>query len=110
MSERILKINNLIKKELALIIAREIEPEPETLITINRVDTSSDLAQAKIYISAIPQNNQTKIIKKLIKNRAKLQSQLNQKLILRKIPRLIFIDDKSQSNINELDQILENLT
>ncbi len=58
MSKRIPQVNQLIKKELSQIIQREIDFSPDVLVTLTRVDTSSDLMEAKIYISVLQEEKE----------------------------------------------------
>ena len=52
MSERILRVNSEIQKAISYILANEIKnPLIKGLITVTKVDTTTDLDQSKIYLS-----------------------------------------------------------
>ena len=52
MSERILRVNSEIQKAISYIISNELKnPLIKGLITVTKVDTTTDLDQSKIYIS-----------------------------------------------------------
>ncbi|MFC1629913.1 ribosome-binding factor A [Patescibacteria group bacterium] len=55
MSQRIQRINEVIKEEISKILLKEIDFPREILVTVTRVDTSSDLRQAKVFISCYPE-------------------------------------------------------
>jgi len=63
-NNRISKLNSLVKEELAKIIQKEIDFEEGTLVTIYKVEVSSDVAHANIRISVIPDENEKKALEK----------------------------------------------
>jgi len=107
MSYRIAKLNSLIKKELANAILTEVELPPDLLATITEVKTSRDLSQARIWISVLPEDKRNSIVKTLQKNKIKLQSLLNSRLHLRKIPKLHFSIDTSQEKVEKINKLLD---
>ncbi len=107
MSYRIAKLNSLIKKELANAILTEIDLPPNTLTTIIRVVTSRDLSQARIWISVLPEDKRSLIVKTLQRNKIKLQSLLSSRLHLRKIPKLHFSVDTSQEKAERINKLLD---
>lgn len=109
MSNRLLKINELICQQLGQIIIQEIEFPPGTLVTPTRVDVSSDLKQAKIYISVLPVNNQQLVMKILIRQANNLQRLLNNRITLKNIPKLRFFIDETEERVKKLDELLDNL-
>ena len=50
MSDRILKVNELLKQEAGAAIARELEMPHGVLATITRLDAQADLKTAKIFV------------------------------------------------------------
>ncbi len=109
MSERALKINQLIKKELGQILLKELDFPKEILVTLTRVETSADLNQSKIFISIIPENQTAKILKILEKQIYFLQQKLNKRLKIKPIPRIIFVEEKETSRAGKIEEILESL-
>jgi len=65
MSYRILKVNKLIKKELSEAILKEFDLPEGILLTITRVETSSDLSQARAYFSTLPEGKSKALLKLL---------------------------------------------
>lgn len=55
MSQRIKRVNELLKHEISQLILREID-FPDILVTITDIDTSADLRHTKVKISALPQD------------------------------------------------------
>jgi ribosome-binding factor A len=109
MADRILKINGLIREQLGQIINVAVEFPPQTILTITRVVTSADLRQANIYVSILPAENEHKAMKILIKEAFNLQRALNEKIVLRSIPKLRFRIDREEQKAAEIDRLLDNL-
>ncbi len=109
MSYRIPQLNSLIQKELGRAFLDEIELPPGALTTIMQVETSPDLSQAKIWISVLPEQKRAGILRALQRQRAALQSFLNRRLILRKIPRLVFCLDISEEKAARINKLLDQI-
>ena len=52
MKHRMLRVNEVVKRELSGILAREISFEG-ALVTINHVDVKSDLKSAHVFVSVL---------------------------------------------------------
>lgn len=109
MSERIQRVNQLIKRELGPIILKEIEFPSGVLTTVTRVETSIDLKQAKIYVSAMPRIKLDVVLKILNHQVYALQQKLNKRLRMRPLPKIIFVEEKETSEAGRIEEILEEL-
>ncbi|WP_259158898.1 ribosome-binding factor A [Candidatus Karelsulcia muelleri] len=85
----------LIKKKLSEIFNRELIYFPyRKLIIITKVIVISDLSLAKIYLSFFPKEKENNLIKILNKKSKYYKKLLFKKLILKKMPNILFnIDD-----------------
>lgn len=109
MSNRILRVNQLIKQELSKIILKEIEFLSGVLVTITRVQTSPNLIQAKVYISVMPENKTKKTLQILDQGIYQLQQRLNQRLRMRPVPRISFTEEKETLKAGRIEEILEEI-
>lgn len=109
MSERIQRVNQLIKRELGPIILKEIEFPSGVLVTLTRVETSVGLKQAKIYVSAIPRIKLDIVLKILNRQIHPLQQKLNKRLRMRPLPKIIFVEEKETVKAGEIEKILIGL-
>ncbi|MBI5766077.1 ribosome-binding factor A [Candidatus Falkowbacteria bacterium] len=109
MPDRIIKINELIREQLGWLINKEIELPPGVIITITKVATAKDLRQANIYVSILPDVKTFQVMKILIINARHLQNLLNEKIVLRNIPKLKFYLDDEERKAIEIDELLDNL-
>ena len=109
MSKRIQQVNALIKRELSQILLREIEFSPNVLVTITRVETSSNLIESNIWVSTLPEEKLKRSLEILNKNIYILQQKLNQRLKMRPIPRIKFLEERKTSEAGKVEKILEEL-
>ena len=79
------------------------------MISITAVDTSSDLGQAKIYLSVYDLKSKTDFMKGLKSASGHLRYELGRALSLRHTPQLQFELDKSLERGANIASILNNL-
>jgi ribosome-binding factor A len=106
MKHRQLRVNELLKRELSAIIAREITFE-HALVTINQVDVTADLKNAHVYVSVLGENKN--ILPQLEEHRAALQAQLARHVVLKYTPHLIFHLDNSIERGTRVIEILQEI-
>lgn len=109
MAERIPQVNQLIKKELGRLILKEVDLPEGVLVTLTRVETASNLIEAKVYISSMPDDQLPGILSILRKNVYFLQQKLNERLKMRPIPKIIFIEEKSTREAGRVEELLEKI-
>jgi len=102
MSERIQKINELIKQELSMAFVFDF---PGEIVTINFIHTAPDLSNSKIYISVT--SGHQSIYDALKKKTGEYRKMLADKLFIRKIPKLEIIKDEMQSEIEHIEELIE---
>jgi ribosome-binding factor A len=108
-SKRIQRVNQLIKEELSQILLKEIEFPPGSLVTITRVETSSNLIESNIWVSVLPEERLSESLGSLNKNIYTLQQKLNQRLEMRPVPRIKFLEEKKTKEAGKVEEILEKL-
>lgn len=109
MSKRIQRVNQLIKKELSQIILKEIEFPQDVLVTITQVETSANLIDSNVWISVLPEERSKRILEILNKNIYILQQKLNQRLKMRPVPKIKFLEEKRTAEAGKIEEILEKL-
>lgn len=109
MSERIKKINDLIRDEVARIFLDELEKEDNILVTVTGADTSPTLEHATITISVFPKKKENEILKKLKKQIYQIQQMLNRRLSMRPIPKIRFEIDPSEERTDKIEKIFKNI-
>jgi len=109
MSKRIQRVNALIKRELSQLILKEFDFPLDILVTLTRVETTSDLRDTNVWISIIPDEKNEKIIEILDKNIYFLQQKLNKRLKMRLLPKIKFLEEKKTKEASRVEEILERL-
>lgn len=104
--QRVEQFNELIKREMGRIFLREIELPESSLITITRVQTSSDLAQAKIWVSVFPVSQSKKVFKELFRKIGYFQGLLNRRLRIKPLPRIKFLFDRTGESMDQIEKAL----
>ena len=108
MKHRLLRVNELVKRELSAIIAREINFKG-ALVSINAVDVSPDLKSAHVFVSTLGADNLASVIARLEANRPALQAELSKHVVLKYTPHLIFHLDESIKRGARVLEILDDI-
>jgi ribosome-binding factor A len=106
MSIRKLRVNELLKRELSSIIAREIT-FTDALVTINQVNVAADLKTAHVYVSVLGQSKD--VVAQLEENRVALQTELSRHVVLKYTPHLFFHLDDSIERGTRVIEILQQI-
>ncbi|MFH1714064.1 MAG: 30S ribosome-binding factor RbfA [Candidatus Nealsonbacteria bacterium] len=109
MSNRLPRVNQLIKKELSQIVLKEADFLSGVLVTLTRVETTSNLRESKIYISCMPEEKQETVFKRLNNQVWQFQQLLNKRLKMRPIPKIIFFKEKETVKAGKIEKILAKL-
>ena len=108
MKHRQLRVNELVKRELSAIIAREINFEG-VLVSVNAVDVTPDLKNAHVFVSILGSANSASVIDRLEAHRPALQAELSRHVVLKYTPHLIFhLDDSIERGARVLE-IMQDL-
>lgn len=99
-SHRTQRLSKELKKKISIILQREFKDTIINTITIIKVIVSSDLTNAKIFVSFLDINNNKKILNKIkiLQNASGfISSLLCKSMYIRFLPKLIFLYDNSLS-------------
>jgi ribosome-binding factor A len=102
------KLNMLMRDELGKIIDRTLEFSEHALVTITRVNTSSDLRYATVFVSIFNTNNAS-VLEILEKNVYHIQQQLNKKLRMRPVPKIRFALDEEEIRRESVERSLPKI-
>ena len=106
MSNRIEKVNSLLEHEIGKIILKDFAFSPEILVTLTRVVSSSNLIEAKVYISVYPEEKSEGIICALQKSVYDVQYKINRTLRQRPIPKIKFVKETEISKAARVEELL----
>lgn len=108
MSHRIEQVNELMRAELANLLVRHM-PAIDHLITITRVECSTDLRYAKVFISVLPETMSGTALKNLRGASRIFTDELKKKLKMKFIPKLNWQIDPGERYAAEIDEVFKNL-
>lgn len=108
MKHRLLRVNELVKRELSGIVAREVNFE-SAIVTINHVDVTADLKNAHVFVSVLGSENGDTVMNKLEAHRLALQSELARHVALKYTPHLVFHLDDSIKRGSRVIEIMREL-
>lgn len=108
--DRITRVNELIKREIADLLEQK-GFEGNCLISVTQVKTSSDLRNAKVYISVFGGDEQVrkKAMRYLEQNRYDLQKKMSRDVVLKYTPVLEFIPDHQLEEVDKILSIMAEL-
>ena len=107
MKHRLLRVNELLKRELSSLLVREMTFE-DLLVTVNQVDVTPDLKSAHVYVSVLGSKGRKEVLPKLEANRAALQAELSKHVVLKYTPHLVFhLDDSIERGARVLEILQE---
>lgn len=109
-SNRIIRINEEIQKELSALIRNLKDPRVQnTMISITRVETTPDLRYAKIYVSFLEENRAADAMKGLKSSAGFLRRELGHSLNLRYTPEIQWSLDDSITYGAKMLELINNL-
>jgi ribosome-binding factor A len=109
---RMQRVGDVLQKELATLIRREIRDPRIGMVTISGISVTPDFSYAKIFVTFLTNTSQddSETIKTnlhaLNKASSFLRCLLAKKLMLRKIPQLKFVYDSALEKAWHVDELL----
>ena len=109
-TNRIGRINEEIQRELSGLLRNVKDPRVQkTMISVTRVQTTSDLRYAKVYVSMLDKDQTREVLKGLKSAGGWLRRELGARLQLRYTPELVWEEDTSITHGARIFDILATL-
>src|SRR3978361_345638 len=108
MKHRLLRVNELLKRELSTIITRDMKFQ-DALVTVNQVDVTPDLKSAHVFVSVLGKGEPFAVLTKLQENRTVLQAEMSRNVVLKYTPHLVFHLDDSTERGARIIKILQEI-
>lgn len=107
MSLRLTRVNELLKREIGSVIQRDYEWNG-ALVTVNAVEVTQDLKEAKVWIGVLA-GNFSSVLEKLNNEHGAIQRKVMKRVVLKSTPVLQFRHDGSAERgvdmVNLLDEV-----
>ncbi len=109
MSQRLSRVNELLKREISVCLEHHFE-FPGVLVTVHAVDVSVDFKNANVFVGVIGSHEETRaVVNKLNGKRGQIQGKVMKRVTLRNTPVLHFkVDDSIERGVKLLD-ILDDI-
>ncbi len=105
------RVAELMKREIAAILARELQdPRVSTMVSVTDVEVTQDLSFARVFVSVLETGEQRdRTLAGLQRAAGFVRHQLAPRLGLREVPELRFLHDDSIERGARVDEILRKL-
>lgn len=103
------RVSDAIQRILAQVIAQEVRDPRIGMVNINAVTVTRDMAYAKVYVTFVGQNEEESLVAAAALNKASgfLRTFIAKELIMRTVPKLQFIYDKTAIRGQELSFLID---
>lgn len=110
-NQRITRINEAIRKELSEIIRGEIKDPrvADAMISVVDVETTSDLKQAKVFISVLQEDKKEDVILGLQAASGYIRKEIARRINLRNTPELLFKLDETIAYGMKMSKVIDSV-
>jgi len=103
------RVSQLIKKELSIILLKEIELKKGVFATITKVRVSKSLEHCTVFVSVFPEK-ETRAVLNIIKNKTfDIQKILDKRLKMKFVPKIFFKKEEKLEKEIKLENIFYRL-
>ena len=109
LSQRQLRVGELIKQALSMIFLREETKIPDLdtkSITVTEVRMSPDLKTAKVFVIPLGGKDKDKVIEKLKEFSFIIRKVLSKKIIVKFMPKVFFVNDDSFDYAEKIENLI----
>jgi len=111
MSRRTDRINEQLREEISTVLARQIkDPRLDGVISITRVESSSDLRSARVYISVLGNEEQQKEALEGLQSAASfLRREIRDRINMKHTPFMTYLLDKSIQDADHIFRLINTV-
>ena len=104
------RLQELLLKEISLLIQRGLKDPRIGFATVTRIDLSDNLKHAKVYVSIIGSDLERENTLNGFKSaRGYIRGQLGKNLYLKYVPELEFLKDKNPEHVDRISKLLDQI-
>lgn len=104
MPDRTAQVATVIRAEVQQVLSRGInDPRVRGLISVTKVDVTSNLAEARVYVSILPAEHSELTMHGLKSAAGFIQREIAPSIVMKRMPRLSFRLDESLKRQAEID-------
>lgn len=110
MIDRMERVQKLLKRKISVILQSEINDPRVKHVTILKVEVSRDLREARVFCEiAVGEDEKKAILKGLKSASGFIRGELANSIELKFIPRLTFLEDRSEERKETMDKLFEKI-
>lgn len=107
MKYRRLRIEDLLREEISIIIQRELKDPGIGFVTVLEVKISEDLRLAKVYYSVYGSDDDWQKTKEALeRSKGYIKFLLGKRIRIKYMPDIVFFPDRSYERIKKIEEIL----
>ena len=106
-TERLKKLNDLLRNEVGKILKSELDLDDGTLVTVVQANVSPTLEHATVWISVFPESKREEALRKINRRIYFLQQLLNKRLKMRPVPKIRFEIDRTEEGAARIEKLIE---
>ena len=108
MSLRPERIADYLKKEIANIILQKVRDPRLKSIVINHISVTKDISVAKVFYSI--QKDKSELNQRILsKFSGMIRSEISRSMKIRRVPKIVFIFDKTPEEADNIENLLKNI-
>lgn len=108
--KRSVRVADLIRVEVADILARKVKDPRVEFVTVTDIELSADLRMARIYVTSLKDQQVEPQVHAGLKRASRyIRAELGRRVALRYTPELIFCWDHSRQRVNRLERLFDQL-
>ena len=107
MSRRLARLNEQLKRELAVLVRTDVRDPRVGVVTVTGVDVTNDLAVARVFVRVLGSDEEVaKTLEGLEAAAPFLRTELGKELRIRRVPELRFERDETLERAMRIEEIL----
>jgi ribosome-binding factor A len=107
MSLRLTRVNELLKREIGVVLQRDFNWKG-ALVTVSGVEVTQDLKEGKVWVSILA-GNAAEILQRLNQEHGSIQTKVMKRVVLKSTPVLSFHHDASAERGVDMVNLLEEV-
>ncbi|MDB6092858.1 MAG: ribosome-binding factor [Verrucomicrobia bacterium] len=109
MSNRTLRVNELIQREISAILRQRYQSEA-VAITVSEIRVSPDLRDARVFVSIVGDDDSVEKKLRWLRNQATaIRNELGTRIVLKYMPRFTYVLDKSAIRGSRILRLLDEV-
>lgn len=105
------RVADEIKRIIGEIFVKDIPPVGSILVTVTNVQITSDLREAKIYLSIFDEDLEIRReeMKKIIARSSYIRGLVGNRISLKYVPKLFFFEDDTLDYVDNIERLIQSI-